>query len=55
MSLTVLKHKPLLELYRQGKKLIELQLESTQQLLKAIQKDGFVTDNLAYNDTIQDG
>ena len=55
MSIAVLKQKPLLELYRHGQKLIEKQLDSAQQLLKAIQNDSIVTDNYAYHDTIQNG
>lgn len=55
MSIATLKQKPLVELYQQGKKLIGIQLNSAKQLLYAIQNDHIVTDNCAYNDTIQHG
>ncbi|ODA41024.1 DUF6179 domain-containing protein [Desulfosporosinus sp. BG] len=53
LGLAALKQKPLLELYQHGKKLITAQLASAKQLLIDIQTDGFITDNQAYNDTIQ--
>ena len=55
MSIAVLKQKPLPELYQQGKKLIEIQLDSTKQLFYEIQNDHLITDNRAYNDTLLDG
>lgn len=55
ISIAELKQKPVLELYQQGKKLIRIQLDSSRQLLYAIQNDSLVTDNCAYNDTIQNG
>jgi len=55
MSIEVLRQKPLLEMYQHGKKLIRIQLECAKKLLYAIQNDGIVTDNYAYNDTIQNG
>lgn len=55
MSIAVLKQKPLPELYHQGKKLIEIQLDSTKQLFYEIQNDHLITDNYAYNDTLLDG
>ena len=55
MSIAVLKQKSLSELYQHGKKLIEIQLDDAKQLLNAIQNDSIVTDNCAYNDTIQNG
>ncbi|MBZ9686651.1 DUF6179 domain-containing protein [Clostridium estertheticum] len=55
MSIEVLKQKPLLELYLNGKKTIDLQLECAKELLCEIQNDSVVTDNYAYNDTIQNG
>lgn len=54
-SIEVLKQKPLSELYQYGKKLIGIQVESAKELLYEIQKDSIVTDNYAYNDTIQNG
>ena len=55
MSIAALKQKPLSELYKHGKRLIEPQLDSAKKLLYAIQNDSIVTDNYAYNDTIQNG
>lgn len=55
MSIAVLKQKPLLELYRHGKKLIGMQLDNAKQLFHAIQNNRIVTDNCAYNDTLQNG
>ena len=55
MSIAVLKQKPLPELYQHGKKLIEIQLDSTKQLFYKIQNDHLITDNCAYNDTLLDG
>ncbi|PKM83238.1 MAG: hypothetical protein CVU89_00320 [Firmicutes bacterium HGW-Firmicutes-14] len=53
MSIGELKHKPLAELYRQGKKLVEAQLEYTKQMYNEIRNNCIATDNCAYNDTIQ--
>lgn len=53
--LAVLKQKPLRELHQHGKMIIAEQLKIAKQLLIKIQCDGFITDNQAYNDTIQDG
>jgi len=55
LSIDVLKQKPLSELFKDGKKLIVIQLESAKQLLASIQKDSIVTDNIAYNDTVPNG
>ena len=55
MSVAELKQKPLLELYRQGRKLTEVQLDNAKGLFNIIQDDCLVTDNYAYNDTIQNG
>ncbi|WP_418791907.1 DUF6179 domain-containing protein [Phosphitispora sp. TUW77] len=55
MSIEALKQKPLTELYRQGKKLTELQLEHAKQMFNIVQNDSLVTDNYAYNDTILNG
>ncbi|WP_243454591.1 DUF6179 domain-containing protein [Desulfosporosinus fructosivorans] len=55
ISIATLKHKPLSDLFRQGKQLVRLQLDSARQLLSAIQNDSIITDNCAYNDTIQNG
>lgn len=55
LSFAALKQKPLLEMYQHGKKLIEEQLDSAKELLDTVQKNCIVTDNVAYNDTIQNG
>ena len=55
MSIVALKQKPLLELFQHGNKLIEIQLDNAKQLLYALQNDSIVTDNCAYNDTLQNG
>lgn len=55
MSIEALKQKTLLELYRSGKQMMRERMGNANKLLYAIQHDGFVTDNQAYNDTIQNG
>jgi len=55
MSLEAIKQKPLLELHRHGRKLAEKQIKSAVELLGAIRNDSIVTDNCAYNDTIENG
>lgn len=55
MSIKILKQKPLTELHKHGKKLIQEQLDMAKQLLNAVQKDMIATDNHAYNDTIENG
>ena len=55
LSVTTLKQKPLSELYHQGTNLIVLQFTSAKQLFESIQKHSLVTDNIAYNDTLQNG
>lgn len=55
ISIEVLKQKTLLEMHKYGKELIEIQFNNAKKLLYAIQNDGIVTDNCAYNDTIQNG
>jgi hypothetical protein len=54
-SIEVLKQRPLLELYKHGKKLIRIQVDSAKELLYTLQNDSIITDNYAYNDTIQNG
>jgi len=51
----MLKQKPLSELYQKGMELIKEQLDASKQLLHTIQNDCIITDNIAYNDTIQNG
>ena len=55
MIISVLEQKSLLELYQNGKDLIGIQLNNSKQLLDSIQNDSFITDNYAYNDSIQNG
>lgn len=55
MSIVVLKEKSLAELFEQGKSLIKSQVEYAKQLFAEIQKDCLITENCAYNDTIQKG
>lgn len=54
-SLEVLKQKPIIELYQHGKRLIEVSLSSTKEMLYEIQNNIIITDNIAYNDTIKKG
>lgn len=54
-SLTILEQKSLLEIYQQGKELIETQLDRAKKMLTFIQDHSLVINNYAYNDTIQHG
>lgn len=54
-TIEALKHKPLSELFRNGKIMIVNQLSKARELLKTIEHDRFVTDNQAYHDTVQNG
>lgn len=51
----LLKEKPIFELYQHGKKLIASLVNTSNNLLIAIQKDCICTDNIAYIDTIRNG
>ena len=55
ISLEKLKQKPLTELYREGKKLVETQLEHAKQIYNQAQDNCITTGNHAYNDTLQNG
>ncbi|KLU60155.1 hypothetical protein CEB3_c35860 [Peptococcaceae bacterium CEB3] len=55
LAIEALQEKPLAELYRGGKQMAREQLSRARELLRAIQNDGFVTDHVAYNDTVQEG
>lgn len=55
MSIMALKQKKLSELYKQGKKLIERQINIAEQLLNAVRKNSIDTDNYAYDETIKTG
>lgn len=55
IMLNTIKEKPVLTLYEKGIKLINIQIDDTKKLLTSIQQDMIITDNIAYNDTIQSG
>lgn len=55
LTLSELKQKPLLELYRNGQNLIKAQFDNAKQLFDAVRNNSISTDNHAYNDTIQNG
>ena len=55
ISVEILKQKPLTELYREGKKLVETQLEHAKQIYNQFQDNCIATGNHAYNDTLQNG
>jgi hypothetical protein len=54
-SLEVLKQIPIIELYQNGKRLIEASFSSTKEILYEVQNNIIITDNIAYNDTIKKG
>lgn len=55
MSIEILRQKPLLEMYQNGKKIIRIQLDCAKELYDKIQMDNIITENYAYNDTLQKG
>jgi hypothetical protein len=55
ISITELTRQPLAELYRQGRNLLESRLREAKQILRAVQDNQLITNNQAYNDTIQKG
>ncbi len=55
LSFDALKQNTFLDQFQHGKKLIVHQYGIAQQLLASIQKECIITDNIAYNDTIQRG
>ena len=55
MCIQAIKQKPLLEMYQHGKKIIEIQLDCAQKMYCKIQNDSIITENYAYNDTLQNG
>ncbi|MGV8983145.1 DUF6179 domain-containing protein [Clostridium sp.] len=54
-SLEVLKQKPIIESYQNGKIIIEALFSSTKEMLYEVQNNIIITDNIAYNDTIKKG
>jgi len=55
VSLNVLKENPLSMLFQQGRKLIDSKFIAARQMLSIIQTDCIITDNCAYNNTVQSG
>lgn len=55
VSLNVLKQNTLSMLFQQGRKLINSKFTAARQMLSIIQTDCIITDNCAYNDTVQSG
>lgn len=55
MCIIELKKKPLYDLYKRGRKLIDTQIQYAQRLLKTARENRVNTDNIAYNDTIGEG
>lgn len=55
ISIIELKQKPLNDLYKEGTKLVEIQISRARELLKAVQQSKVDTDNQAYNDTLDEG
>lgn len=55
MSLEAIKKTPLADLYKQGRKLIEKKINIAKHMLHLIQNEQVENDNIAYNDTIEDG
>ena len=51
----ILTEKPLPDLYKAGRRLIEIQLKKAKNLLDKIQHNSLSVDNYAYNATIQEG
>lgn len=55
MSLSEIRQTPLEELYKKGRKLIEKKTNIAKHLLHIVQHERIETDNLAYNDTVENG
>lgn len=55
MSLSEIRQTPLGELYKKGRKLIEKKVNIAKHLLSVVQNERIETDNLAYNDTVENG
>ncbi|MDV3428057.1 MAG: DUF6179 domain-containing protein [Bacillota bacterium] len=55
VSLNVLKQDPLSMLFQQGRKLIDSKFIEARQMLSSVQTECIITDNIAYNDTVQNG
>lgn len=55
MSLEEIKKTPLAELYKQGRKLIEKNINIAKHMLHLIQNERVKNENIAYNDTIENG
>lgn len=55
MSLEAIKNTPLDELYKHGRKIIEKNINISKHILHLIQKERVENDNIAYNNTIDNG
>lgn len=55
MSLSEIKQTPLEELYKKGRKLIDKKINIAKHLLHLVQHERIEIDNLAYNDTVENG
>ncbi len=53
MTIEALKQKPVAELYRQGRKLVETQTEHARKIYNQVKNNTIATGNHAYNDTIE--
>ena len=55
LALKILKENPLLQLYKTGRKLVEIQFYKAKQLFTTVQGNCLVINNYAYNATIKEG
>lgn len=55
LAICELKQKHLYEIYKQGRKLIDIMIIDSQKLLEAVRQNRFITENEAYNDTVEKG